>query len=207
MWEKPLERVVQLDKSLNDEVESMKLLISELKKYNALTADTPYDLDVLATLTMESKIDIKNYPLNSAEARLIKDNKKIMEENEADKIATAVEKEMVRIENEYRIMLGLKALRIDDRLTKAAHKHSEFMHSTHQFAHSGIGDGDPSSRGRAEGYSGPIGENIAGTIPYDPKNAFNLWYWSHGHNLNMLGLYETIGGGIAENDYTTMFGR
>lgn len=207
LWEKPLERVVQLDKSLNEEVELMQLLITELKKYNTSTEDAAYDLDVLSTLASGSKIDIKNYPLNSAEASLIKENKKIMEANEANKTVSVVEKEMIRYQNEYRIMMGLRALQIDDQLSRAARKHSEFMQSVGKFAHSGIGDGEPSGRARAEGYSGSsVGENIAMGMQ-EPRSAFDGWYWSYGHHLNIIGAYNSIGGGIAEKYYTTMFGR
>lgn len=206
LWERPLERIVQLDKSLNEVVESMKFLAVALKKYNTSTEDKTYDLDVLSFLTTGSKIDIKNYPINSAETRLIKENKKIIEENEGDKVVSEAEKEMVKLQNEYRIMMGLRALRINDQLSKAGRKHSEFMRSCGLFAHCGIGDGDPASRGRAEGYSGCIGENIAAGQS-DPYGAFTGWYWSHGHHINMIGAWTTIGGGIAEKHYTTMFGR
>lgn len=206
LWEKPLEGIIQLDKSVKETVDRMIFFTGELKKYNTIAERTAYDLDIISSLAMEGKIDIKNFALNGGEAGAIKFNKKIMEENEANKTASAGEKEMVRIQNEYRIMMGLTAVRINDALTKASHKHSAFMESSKQFAHSGIGDGDPSSRARAEGYSGPAGENIAMGMqtPYD---AFNGWYWSHGHHLNMIGLWNTIGGGISGVYYTTMFGR
>jgi uncharacterized protein YkwD len=128
-----------------------------------------------------------------------------MSENESNTNYTEIEKETVRIQNEYRIMLGLNVLLIEDKLTRASHKHSQHMQSVQKIAHDGIGNGDGRSRAKDEGFKCPVGENIA--LQESPKGAFNAWYWSYGHHLNMIrGILKYIGVGVVDRYYTTMFG-
>ncbi|MEW6026937.1 MAG: FHA domain-containing protein, partial [Planctomycetota bacterium] len=210
IWEKPAIKALEIDKSLNQMAEMLKFTDAELKKHTAKpkTKDeenTEDDTDILATLVSGSSLDVRNFPLNKTEARMIELNQKIMKENEANKTADSAEIEMVKVINEYRIMLGLQAYRINDLLAKAARKHSQHMQSVGQLAHDGIGDGTPSSRAAAEGYSGPLGENCA-TGQGSPVGYFTAWYWSYGHHLNMIGSWMSIGPGIAGDYATTKFG-
>jgi uncharacterized protein YkwD/pSer/pThr/pTyr-binding forkhead associated (FHA) protein len=209
IWEKPMDRVIELDKSLAETISKLKVLATEIKKYSpASSTENTEELSVLSSLAAGSKIDIKNFPLNGAEAKLIEYNKKTMEENAKNKEATAPEIETVRLINEYRIMMGLQAVKIHDLLTLAARKHSNHMQSVGQLAHEGIGDGTPSSRVKAEGYSGGVGENCyMSSNGATPQGGFDGWYWSHGHHLNMIGNWISIGPGCAPNYYTTNFGR
>jgi uncharacterized protein YkwD len=211
LWTRPLEKVVQLDKTFKDIVDQMVLLENELKKY-APHDENESDLDILSAIATEAKIDLKNIPLNGTEAKLISDNKKIMEENDKNTVASAEEKESIKIQNEYRIMMGLKAVRINDKLVQAARKHSQHMQSSGKFAHAGIGDGDPSSRANAEGFPGGASENIfmsggGGNPQSNPQTSFTAWYWSHGHHLNIIGDWNVVGVGVAGGYYTTNFGR
>ncbi|MFH1230273.1 MAG: FHA domain-containing protein [Planctomycetota bacterium] len=217
LWEKPAEKAIEIDKSINDIAEMLKTTGNELGKYTVKPKDknneNEYDEsdiaeepDMIEVLVSSSSMNIRNFPLNKTELRQIEYNQKIMKLNEENRVADTTEKEMVRIINEYRIMMGLQALMINDSLTRASHKHSEHMLSVGQLAHNGIGDGTPSSRAQAEGYSGAVGENCA-TGQGGPLGYFTAWYWSYGHHLNMIGGWRVIGGGIAGDYATTMFGN
>ena len=98
-------------------------------------------------------------------------------------------------------------------LVTAARGHSQYMIDVDQFAHSGIGDGTPTSRMQAAGYtltgSWRTGENIAwvgttGTanaIAFTMQIADNL-FLSAGHRVNTLNpLYREAGTGIVEGQY------
>ena len=217
LWEKPAEKALEIDKSMNNMAELLRAMAKELKKYTAAPKDknkendeeeieVDEEIDIITVLASGAAMDIRSFPLNTTETRQIAYNRKIMKENEENKTADSIEKEMVRIINEYRIMMGLQAYRLHDQLSKASRKHSQFMQSVGQLAHEGIGDGTPSSRLQAEGFSGPNGENCAvgqGT----PLGYFTAWYWSYGHHLNMIGGWSLIGGGISGDYATTNFGQ
>lgn len=228
LWEKPAEKVIEIDKPLNNTAEMLKMVESEMKKYTLVVkdknkeedkdkeekvdkvdkenAEPEGEPDIITVLANNSTIDIKNFPLNKTETKLIEYNQKIMKINEENKVADSIEKEMVKIINEYRIMMGLPAYRLDDRLSRASRKHSQFMEGVKTLAHEGIGDGTPSTRLQAEGFSGGCGENCA-TGQKTPIGYFTAWYWSYKHHLNMIGSWTLIGGGISGDYATTNFGQ
>jgi uncharacterized protein YkwD len=88
----------------------------------------------------------------------------------------------------------------NEALLTAARNHSQFMLDQDQFAHQGIGDGTPSSRAAAAGYTGftTLGENIAfrGTTGAVNETAFSIAMYEdlfvdkgiagRGHRLNIL---------------------
>lgn len=105
------------------------------------------------------------------------------------------------------------ALAPNNGLVTAARGHSQYMIDVDQFAHSGIGDGTPTSRMQAAGYtltgSWRTGENIAwvgttGTanaIAFTMEIADNL-FLSAGHRVNTLNpFYREAGTGIVEGQY------
>ncbi len=112
--------------------------------------------------------------------------------------------------NEYRRMLGLRVLEIDERLARAARKHSAEMAELDYFGHESPVEAhrSPSARARLEGYGGGVAENCAGGS--NGESAFQGWYGSSGHHRNMLGSHVQIGVGRADNGgsflYTQCFG-
>jgi len=109
--------------------------------------------------------------------------------------------------NSYRRMMGLPILEIDERLVRAARKHSQEMRELNYFAHESPVPENRSFGQRCshEGYSGASGENIAvgmsGGVP-----AFQCWYNSSGHHRNILGGHQQIGVGRFESHWTQNFG-
>ncbi|MBL8843624.1 MAG: hypothetical protein JNL90_19035 [Planctomycetes bacterium] len=112
--------------------------------------------------------------------------------------------------NDYRRMMGRPLLEIDERLVRAARKHSEEMDALHYFSHGSPVAANASFGGRCarEGYRGASGENIAGAG--DGVGAFRGWYGSSGHHRNMLGGHQQFGVGRAGsypgNLFTQNFG-
>jgi hypothetical protein len=99
--------------------------------------------------------------------------------------------------NAYRLMMGKTILEIDERLVRAARKHSQEMVDLGYFAHeSPVAENrSPGLRCAREGYSGGGAENIA--IAGDGRGAFDAWYSSSGHHRNMLGGHRQFGIGRA----------
>jgi hypothetical protein len=128
----------------------------------------------------------------------------------SDEVLTSADKEEVacaRATNDYRRMMGFKVLEVDERLVRAARKHSEEMKKLHYSAHeSPVAENrSPSQRCAREGYPGANGENIAGGIS-NGEVAFKGWYRSSGHHRNLLGAFAQIGVGRFDDLWTEDFG-
>lgn len=122
----------------------------------------------------------------------------------ADSAITAEPVELCLV-NVHRSANGLDPLTMDPALRIAARTHSRWMDDNDRLCHTptipdpGPCDGTPDSRAAAAGYPFPTGENIAWTsFPmYTPRDMFELWHNSPGHNMNMLYPdYETVGVGF-----------
>ena len=126
------------------------------------------------------------------------------------------------LHNAERRARGLRALRLNRRLSRAASGHSRAMVSRKFFAHDAPGGGDVVSRARRVGYiprSGrwTVGENLAfGSGPLGtPGKIMDAWMNSPGHRANVLtGAFKEIGIGIVIGSpvggggvtYTAVFG-
>lgn len=100
-------------------------------------------------------------------------------------------------------------------IVDAARAHSQFMLDVDKFAHTGIGNGTPTSRMQAAGYalkgSWMTGENIAwiGTTGTANMLAFTLGihdnlFKSPGHRLNLLNdNFRELGTGVVAGQYTS----
>lgn len=116
--------------------------------------------------------------------------------------ATDEERRYARILNDYRVMLGLEPLELDERLVIAARKHSQEMQDMNYFAHESPVEENrsPGQRAAKEGFHGGVLENCA--ISGDAQDAFNGWYTSSGHHRGLissgsrqLGIGQSTGGG------------
>jgi len=94
--------------------------------------------------------------------------------------------------NNYRAKYGLRALRKDSAVCRACQKHSQYMASRHDLAHTGYGGSDAGDRMRREGVDvGGWAENIAsGQKTEDAVCA--AWIKSAGHRRNIVGNYESV---------------
>jgi hypothetical protein len=134
----------------------------------------------------------------------------VVDKYHADEVLTSADPEEIacmRATNDYRRMMGMKILEYDERLVRAARKHSQEMKELNYFAHDSPVAENKSFGLRCahEGYAGASGENIAGAGPHGVE-AFNGWYHSSGHHRNILGGHSQLGVGGYQGLWTQDFG-
>jgi len=129
---------------------------------------------------------------------------------DAEEVLTSADEEeraCMLVTNDYREMMGVRLLEIDERLVRAARKHSEEMSLLHYFEHGSpvAANATFGMRCAREGYGGASGENIAWGMGRG-RSAFQCWYGSSGHHRNMLGNHGQIGVGRYDDLWTENFG-
>ncbi len=174
------------------------------------TGDEPV-LDKLMT-EIAAKLDMKHIALGGRDQGRIEYNDAVTKYN-AELEGTTVETEeraCVKAVNDYRWMMGLRAVKIDERLVRAARKHSIEMAQDNYFTHNSKTPRlrTPGLRARREGYGGGVAENIA-RGPATGVGAFKGWFGSSGHHRNMCNAgHRDIGVGAHMNHWWTQkFGR
>ncbi len=212
VWDRPSETARTISPDVGkatDQVNEINGFLSKMDPTGKGGDTGGMDLEYIKSMA-NKRLDIKNFGETSQDMKKIADSNTTMDENESKQtVATALEKDQVRITNEYRVMMGKNALRLDDRLVQAARGHSEFMQSSGQFDHNipghpnGVG---PQERCNREGYDGAVGENIymgSGS----PQAAHDAWVHSSGHHRNILrDGWKAMGAGNAGNYWTQNFG-
>lgn len=92
------------------------------------------------------------------------------------------EASLLRAVNQTRASYGLKPVRFDVRLERAARSHSQDMLARSYFAHGAV-----ASRFRAFGARGPIvGENLAWGEGVGARGVIRMWLASPKHRANLL---------------------
>jgi uncharacterized protein YkwD len=171
---------------------AMKRTLGEIDKVNAelrrLGVDTKEFEEAVGRvmLYLDKPLTIRNYFVNQFEYEFHEYNRRVMEWNATvETVAEKLERAQVRITNEYRVMLGRRAVVIDDRLVTSARGHSEEMGRLGYFSH-----------------FSPIPERRT------PDRAHYGWVHSSGHHRNLLRRFWTeMGTGRAGNIWTQNFGR
>lgn len=109
--------------------------------------------------------------------------------------------------NASRAEEGLKALTLNNALTKSALAHSIDMDTNDYFSHEGKNGSSFSKRTVDAGYTGsPAGENIA-LGQRDAESVHASWMNSEGHRRNILNTNITeMGLGRSSNYWTQIFG-
>jgi len=118
--------------------------------------------------------------------------------------ADAEERANVDAVNAYRWMMGLESVKLDERLLRAARKHSIEMKQLNYFEHDSPTPSlkSPSQRARREGYGGGVSENIARGASTGVE-AFAQWFRSSGHHRNMLLNHTDLGCGACDHHWWT----
>jgi len=113
---------------------------------------------------------------------------------------------LVFMTNQYRVLMGRSALRLDPKLCNAARDHSKDMVEKGFFAHESPvpGKRTPGDRATRAGTSAHA-ENIA-MGSERAEGPFWMWFFSLGHHQNVLGDHATIGVGNHGKTWTEMFG-
>lgn len=142
-------------------------------------------------------LSIRNYTGDDTKKQALYNlNVKVMQYNEdfptGDGHADAESRAQVKVTNEYRIMFGRVALKINDKLFWAAHHHSRYCVEQNggQIAH--VIPGEPRGEGpgdrmKYEGYPGGGGENIhMNSMGPTAQSSHDAWCHSSGHHRNIL---------------------
>jgi uncharacterized protein YkwD len=107
--------------------------------------------------------------------------------------------------NRERAHHGLRSLKVNKRLSRAARRHARDMARRNYFSHDTLGGGSFVDRIRAEGYlkgahSWVVGENLGwGSRGFSrPRVIMRMWMNSPGHRANILNAaFREIGIGVA----------
>ena len=157
-----------------------------------------------------ARVTVQNFPLETADVAWWAESQDALAANAAAAaFVTEAEVGLVRVTNGYRMMLGCRALRIDNPLAKAAQGHSHDMSQLGYFSHFSPNADmrTPDLRTKHHGFSGArVGENIAfGQL--DHQSAHDRWCISPPHHRNILNASWThMGTGQRGKYWTTNFG-
>lgn len=123
---------------------------------------------------------------------------------------SAFQVEQLRLTNEYRMTMGLRALALDLNLVQAAAGHSLEMRKLRYFAHESpkAERRTPTQRATKAGFKGSaVGENIAQGYR-SPRAVHRGWLTSPGHHRNILDPdWERMGVANSSDYWTQVFGR
>jgi uncharacterized protein YkwD len=141
-------------------------------------------------------------------ARYLKDPKAGKYDDPASQLSVE-ERDQIAITNEYRVMLGRRALAFDPRLQSAAQGHSDWMSKVGVLSHD---EDDPTRRTVAQrlrlaGYGeGGAGENCSMGRP-GAEDTHVGWMWSSGHHRNLLASgHAEMGSALSGAYWTQNFG-
>ncbi|MBL9086944.1 MAG: FHA domain-containing protein [Planctomycetia bacterium] len=179
VWERPFDLVATWDRGVEEALTLVREVDEVLGKVEEGWVG---DLEAVKAIVNQA-IDVPGLVAEPYDRDVLAFNEKVATS------ATGQEKENVRLVNAYRIMMGRQAVKLEERLTRAARGHSIEMRDLNYFAHESPTPGkeSPGKRCAIEGYSGGS-ENIAfGSGFMNAKGAFDGWYHSSGHHRNMLG--------------------
>lgn len=203
IWERPYDVVVALD-------ESLRAIDDSLKETEKWLADAGQTSTGRATMIdhWQKKLEIDKAARSAAELKSADEVEAVNTERAA--LVSDDEREVHRLVNEYRTIMGLRRLKIDEGLVLAARGHSQEMADLGYFSHDSPTKGleTPSQRAQKEGFGGGVGENIAQGQPR-PIDAFLGWTHSSGHHRNILNpRWNALGVGKSKtgNYWTQNFG-
>ena len=202
VWERPFDLVAQWDEALKERLAG----VTETDEWLA-RADPGYKPDLEEIKARINKaIDVPS----SADPSIREYSLGVLAYN--TKVATTStleEKANVRSVNDYRMMMGLAAVKIEERLVRAARGHSRHMAQNQYFAHDVPApyatpeNRSPGARAARQGFGSGVGENIA-RGPSTGHGAFLAWFGSSGHHRNMLGrAWLVMGCGRASGTWWT----
>lgn len=177
VWERPFDLVSTWEKNLGEAM----ALVTEVDEVLAKVEEGyAADLDAVKA-AINKAIDVPGVVPDDTSKKVLAYNEKVSTS------ATPQERDNVRAVNEYRMMMGRTAVKIDERLERAARGHSIEMRLKGYFAHESATPGleSPGKRCAREGYGSGTGENIAYGVT-SGRAAFDGWFHSSGHHRNMV---------------------
>ncbi|MHC4958587.1 MAG: FHA domain-containing protein [Planctomycetota bacterium] len=206
LYEKPFGPLLKA----SEEAQALDTEVSSLDAYLARLDPLSEPMHEQVVEEIEKGLNMREVAIDDRDNRRIDYNLSIEKYNVGVKTtADSEERANVKAVNAYRWMMGLHAVKIDERLVRAARKHSIEMQQLKYFAHDSPTPHlrTPSMRAKREGYPSGAAENIA-RGPASGVAAFWAWFRSSGHHRNMLLGHTELGCGAAGHHWWTQkFGR
>ncbi len=167
----------------------------------------PY-YDVLFLLK-EAPLSVRNFPLDNDAFHLFNYNKKVVADNGRIAGLSAQERKAIELTNEYRMLLGMRALLINKSLVRTAQQHSREMRDRNYYGHVSPDEKFQTLPQRAAHFGYPqagLGENIANGQK-SPEKVHAFWLNCGPDNRNELQPhYLDIGLGEAGILWAEVFG-
>ncbi len=157
----------------------------------------------------EAKMEEAFRPLNETHlVEVMPDrDRKVMTQNASLRGQVSEEEfQLVFITNQYRVMMGMNALKLNPKLCAASREHSRDMHEHKFFDHISPLPGKRtfSDRAAKHGASGTAENIFMGDKRAEA--AFWTWFQSVGHHRNIVRAHTELGGGNHEEHWTELFG-
>lgn len=204
IWERPLDAAAEVDPVVHRAVAALRRA-NELLAKDPASGARPIE-DVLKPL--QERYTVRHLAANEWEQEIIDHNRRVRGFNEAVTTSmTKDERKNLEYLNDYREMMGLRILEIEEHLVLAARWHSSDMKEKKYFSHVDLEGRGPLERAREMQYArGAVGENCA-TGMDDPARVHWGFYYSSGHHRNMLlRVWNHVGIGRAGGYWTQDFG-
>ncbi len=211
LWERPISYLIDRVPEVGELYSRAETCALELSHMGSPPAE-PFESKVAA---VNRAIDLMHFPGDSTAKNHLEWNEQVLRFNREVKTeADEQERACVDATNEYRMMMGVRAVMWNAKLLACARAHSTHMREHGYFAHDVPLPGaefdnirTPNHRARLAGYTGGVSENIA-RGSQEGRPTFLQWYGSSGHHRNMLGKDHTeIGVGRSQDFWTQNFGR
>ena len=187
LWDATQTATVKKTPDVERALKQFDEVTGELEKRFVDVEEKRYEVEYLRSY-LGQKFDIRTFYRSSAERDLLRYSVEVMEFNtKVEGDITPVEREQVKVTNEYRMMFGRWPVRLIDKLVLSSRGHCEEMSRLGYFGHFSPTPGrrTPYDRMRLAGYTYGASENcVAGST--SPKGAHDRWCHSSGHHRNIL---------------------
>ena len=187
LWEATQTTTVKKTPEVERALKQFDEVANELEKRLVDVEENAYEIEYLRSY-LGRKFDIRTFYRSSEERDLLRYSVEVMEFNtKVEGDITPVEREQVKVTNEYRMMFGRWPVRLIEKLVLSSRGHCEEMSRIGYFGHFSPTPGrrTPYDRMRLAGYTYGASENcVAGST--SPKGAHARWCHSSGHHRNIL---------------------
>jgi hypothetical protein len=189
IWDQPGQAVFEQSRAVERDLEEIKAVNERYLAAFGEEADPEEELASLEEIrnNLNQALSVRSYCLKGSDRQDWEWNRRVDKYNEGLKGAgvTREEIEHAKVVNDYREMMGRRRCFLDARLCRATKKHSAVCDRAGKIWHVGS-DGDPQSRARAEGFSGPVAENVAMGYSSPGEIWTRGWYRASDHHRNGL---------------------
>lgn len=195
--------------SLQQDLDRLDWTAKVLSDLGELDAAAMLEVEWARALLPGDTVALQNYCRTPAERQELEEWRAIEAYNAvAEKRVDAVEREQLRVTNEYRAMFRHRPLALNLKLHAAARGHAEEMSKLGYFAHMSPTPGrrTPYDRMKLAGYDFGSSENIA--LNDSAVSAHNAWCHSSGHHRNLLNpAHREFGIGATGRCWVQNFGQ